>query len=53
MTFIVGSKIISKMLDYLKDFFKNFTYDFMKIGYYAQGDSLVMFTELFSDEDYE
>ena len=33
--FVVGSKIINTVLDYLKNFFKNFTYDFIKIGYYA------------------
>lgn len=45
--------MINIILDYVKDFFKNFSYDFLKIGYYATSKGITVFVETFKDEDYE
>lgn len=54
ISFFVGSKILTTILNEIKDFFKDEKFDFLKIGYYSKpsNNSMTIFVEVFEGEDY-
>lgn len=55
MNFLLSGKISTAIFDQLKSYFKDFSYQKMLLGFYANGitDTLVIFAELFEKEEFD
>lgn len=49
MSYILGSKIASTIIEEIKDYFKDYQFDRILLGFYSNGmnDKMTIFAELF------